>query len=135
MRMFGIVMMSATAVPVFIVVMMVSAMRAWLFVLVMVVMFVLVFVFVVMAMVLVFVMVMLLLVVGLVQFLNPFCRGGNGFEIKHTGVEQEVEIHIAEVARDDVGLGLYGADTVSVTAVSPVRRNPEGSFHGRSSRK
>ena len=56
----------------------------------------------------VFVMVMLLLMVGFVQFLNPFCRGGNGFEVEHAGVEQEVEVHIAEVARDDVGLGLYG---------------------------
>ena len=126
MRMFGIVMMSATAVPVFIVVMMVSAMRAWLFGIVVVVMVVLVFVMVVMVvlvlvvvmfvfvfvfvfvLVLVFVMVMLLLVVGLVQFLNPFCRGGNGLKVEHAGVEQEVEVHIAEVARDDVGLGLYG---------------------------
>ena len=53
MRMFGIVMVSATAVSVFIVVMMVSAMRAWLFVIVVVVMFVLVLVFVVVVVVMV----------------------------------------------------------------------------------
>ena len=60
MRMFRIVMMSATAVPVFIVVMMVSAMRAWLFVLVVVVMFVLVFVMVVMVVLFTFMVVMVM---------------------------------------------------------------------------
>ena len=67
-----------------------------------------VLVLVVVMFVFVFVMVVLLLVVGFVQFLNPFCRGGNGLEVEHAGIEQEVEVHIAEVARDDVGLGLYG---------------------------
>ena len=118
MRMFRIVMMSATAVPVFIVVMMVSAMWACFPIFLVVVMLVVVvltfmvvmvvLVLVVVMFVFVFVMVVLLLVVGFVQFLNPFCRGGNGLEVEHAGIEQEVEVHIAEVARDDVGLGLYG---------------------------
>ena len=63
MRMFRIVMMSATAVPVFIVVMMVSAMRAWLFVIVVVVMFVLVFVMVVMVVLVLVVVVFTFMVV------------------------------------------------------------------------
>ena len=82
MWVFGIVMVSATAMPVFVVMVVMSAMRACLFILILMMMFVsimvtmlvlaLVVVMFVFVFVLVFVLMMLLLMMRLVQFLYPF---------------------------------------------------------------
>ena len=44
------------------------------------------------------------------QFSNPCGRSGNTFEIKHIGVEQHIQFHIAIVAIDDGGFGLQGME-------------------------
>ena len=80
MWVFGIVMVSATAMPVFVVMVVMSAMRACLFILIpmmmfvaiMVVMLVLALMVVMFVFVFVFVLMMLLLMMRLVQFLYPF---------------------------------------------------------------
>ena len=98
MRMLGIVVMSATAMVVFVVMM--SAMWAFLSVFMMMVLvafimmvmmlmlfFVVMMAFVMMVPMFVFVVMFFLLVVRLVKFLNPFGRGCYCLEVEHFGIE------------------------------------------------
>lgn len=98
MRMVGIVVMSATAMVVFVVMM--SAMWAFLSVFMMMVLvafimmvmmlmlfFVVMMAFVMMVPMFVFVVMFFLLVVRLVKFLNPFGRGCYCLEVEHFGIE------------------------------------------------
>jgi hypothetical protein len=113
MRMAGFVMMAATAMPFLIVMMMVTAaMRTSLaffpiMMMLMRLMGTVLMMMMVMSVVVIVVMPMMLFM-RLVQFLNPPCRGGHGLEIKHTGIQEHVQIHVAEVARNNLGLRLYG---------------------------
>ena len=92
MRMLGIVVMSAAAMSVFVVMM--SAMWAFLSVFMMMVLvafimmvMMLMLFFVVMMPMFVFVVMFFLLVVRLVKFLNPFGRGRYCLEVEHFGIE------------------------------------------------
>ena len=103
--MFGIVMMAVAAVFLFLMMVVVSAVRAWGIFMVVLVAFLIMVV-----MMLMLVLFVVMLVMRLVQFLNPLGRGCHSFKIKQAGIQQCVKVHVAIVAGDDICLGLYGVE-------------------------
>ena len=53
---------------------------------------------------------------GSFNFLNPGSRGGDLVEVEGVGVEEFLEIYVAVVALDDLGLGLQGTDDLADAA-------------------
>ena len=77
---------------------------------------VVVVVMVVVMMVLMLVVVMVMQVSAALHLLYPRGRGGHLVEVEETSVEYAVEIHIAVVASDNLGLWLQGADNLARAA-------------------
>ena len=50
------------------------------------------------------------------DLIDPGGRGGHFIEIEHAGVEQALEVDVAVVALDNLGLGLNGTDNLADTA-------------------
>ena len=86
-------------------------------VVVMMVMFmlVLVFMFMMVMFVLIVVIIIVVIIVVVVTFylLNPGGRGSHFVEVKLLGMNQTVEVNVAVVALDDIGLGLNGTDNLA----------------------
>ena len=94
-----------------VVVVMVVVMAMLLFLVIILVMMLMMMV---MMFVLIFVVVVIIVVIVLnhsaFHFLNPGGRGGHLVKVEHVGIEDLVEVHLAIVARDDLGGRLQGTD-------------------------
>ena len=64
---------------------------------------------VVMVMMFVFVLIAIFLSVIVLYLADPGSRGGHALEIEHSGVDDFLQGHVAEVAGDDFRVGLQGA--------------------------
>ena len=104
------IFLSLTLIMVMVVVMLMSMMVFMMvFIVVMMVMMFMLIVVVIIIVVLVF-------VVMLLDLLNPGGRCGNLVEVEHIGIQYLIELYVAIVAVDDLGLGLEGVDDLSDTS-------------------
>lgn len=99
------IFLSLTFIVVMVVVMLMSMM-----------VFMMVFIVVMMVMMFMLIIVVLVFVVMLLDLLNPGGRCGNLVEVEHIGIQYLIELYVAIVAVDDLGLGLEGVDDLSDTS-------------------
>ena len=66
-------------------------------------------------MMMMFVLIVVIVIIVVVTFylLNPSGRGSHFIEVKLLGMNQTVEVNVAVVALDDIGLGLNGTDNLA----------------------
>ena len=107
------VFLSLTLIVVMMVVVMLVTMMVFML---MMVFIVVMMVMMLMLIVVVIIIVVLVFVVMLLDLLNPGGRCGNLVEVEHIGIQYLIELYVAIVAVDDLGLGLEGVDDLSDTS-------------------
>ena len=108
----------ASAMTFLIMVMMLMTVRTFFIIVIIVVMFMVMFMFmmVVMFVIMFFFFFVLFFMRISFNFLNPLGRKSHRVEVEVACMENLIEIHIAEVTFDDLGLWLYGLDDLAYSA-------------------
>ena len=111
------VVVMAFAMTFLIMVMMLMTVRTFFIIVIIVVMFMVMFMFmmVVMFVIMFFFFVLFFMRISF-NFLNPLGRKSHRVEVEVACMENLIEIHIAEVTFDDLGLWLYGLDDLAYSA-------------------
>lgn len=112
------VVVMAFAMTFLIMVMMLMTVRTFFIIVIIVVMFMVMFMFmmVVMFVIMFFFFFVLFFMRISFNFLNPLGRKSHRVEVEVACMENLIEIHIAEVTFDDLGLWLYGLDDLAYSA-------------------
>ena len=114
------VVVMAFAMTFLIMVMMLMTVRTFFIIVIIVVMFMVMFMFMMVVMFVIMFFFFFFFVLFFMRisfnFLNPLGRKSHRVEVEVACMENLIEIHIAEVTFDDLGLWLYGLDDLAYSA-------------------